>query len=94
MPERINGNSLDAMMGTGPTGNAIVLLLLFLWLPCRPLPVGSDEQGRAGGPNQLGNLARPACFANHQPHQPAKPSKPDQPASPVLQPSKQTTPAK
>ena len=47
-PERFNGNSLAAMDGTGPMGNAIVLLLLLLLcfrgVACRHLPVGKDEQ--------------------------------------------------
>ncbi len=41
--EHINGNSLDAMDGTGPMGNAVVLFC-FRGVACRPLPVGSGEQ--------------------------------------------------
>ena len=43
-PERFNGNSLAAMDGTGPMGDAIVLLLYFRGVPCRHHPVGFDEQ--------------------------------------------------
>ena len=44
-PERINGSSLAAMDGTGPMGNAIVLLCCcFRGVACRHLPVGMDEQ--------------------------------------------------
>ena len=48
-PERINRNSLGAMVGPGPLGDAIVLLCCFRGVACRPRPVGSDERdpGRA-----------------------------------------------
>ncbi len=43
LPERINRNSLGAMVGPGPLGDAIVLCC-FRGIPCHPRPVGSDEQ--------------------------------------------------
>ena len=46
-PERINRNSLGVMVGPGPLGDAIVLLLLLLCfrgLSCHHRQVGFDEQ--------------------------------------------------
>ena len=43
IPERINGNSLGVMVGPGPLGDAIVLLLLLF--PRRPLLSSSGGIG-------------------------------------------------
>ena len=42
IPERINRNSLGAMVGPGPLGNAIVLLLCCVSADCRAVIVRWD----------------------------------------------------
>ena len=55
IPERINRNSLGAMVGPGPLGDAIVLLLLF---PRRPAPASPGGIGRTGpGKENAGGIS-------------------------------------